>query len=66
MAIKTGSYDLSDRVLISMARKHLEESLAILRRSQDSDRLSSHISSIRKVKSNLEILYQEILVEKSA
>ena len=65
MASKSGSYSLSDKVLLSMVIKSLEKAIRVLRRSQDSDRISPHISRLRKVKLQIEGLYQEILTGKT-
>jgi len=63
MAAKDSGYALSDKVLTSMAIEHLAKTVDILRRSQDPDKISPHISAVRKVKSGLEDVYRKILQE---
>ena len=59
-----GAYSLSDKVLVKMAQSHMEEAVTILRRFEDTDKVLPHIKEIRKVKSNLEDLQKQILMQR--
>jgi hypothetical protein len=57
-------YTVADKSLVKTALGRLEDALSILRRAQNTDKISPHITAMRKVKSGLEDLHIELTNEK--